>query len=666
MQKRIKDTIILLLSLIAIFQIYIYTMPPAFKSNDSPETITSAYMLGISHPPGYPLFTMAAKIFSWLPIGAPAFRINLFAVFLAMIVLFFSYFLLKQNTWLIFGYEDKIINFFSVFILAFSFIFWNQAIEAKGGIYILNLLFLAILMYLSIKLFRGLNIKYIYLMAFIYGLSLSNHWPSMIILLPVFGYLVFKYRQKIDQKNIITMVLLLFTGLSPYLYLPIRAGTDGIFVFMARTNTWENFWWTILRNAYTYLELPTINLYIDQIKGFIHLFLSNFSYIWLLIFFGAYILFKRSREILFFYLSGFLIVVFAVVLINRGEKIAFDLIYIFLMPSQYISYILIIFGAYYVMKILNLKRYKYSFMIIFTGIILNMGFQNYKINNNRYDYIAYDFGNNIIKTIKPGSFFIATADYYIMPLCYFQSVEHKINDIKYLNLFSLNYQWGIEDFIKKYGNIGLKKDYLTDNVINIINNFILKDNIYLSLYRNDLENNTNNYYQRADGIVNKMADKNEYISANIFKNYSYRGIYDIKTKIHFDKELISIYSWRMASQGSDFLNQKKYNDAIDIFKKALYMPVIKYEAHTYYALSMAYALVNDEDNQIKCLKEAANINASDVFYRPFEVLGMIYYNQKLGPEAKEMFENAIRYGSPNRQGLEQYISSINQSMGNIQ
>ena len=322
-------------------------------------------------------------------------------------------------------------------------------------------------------------------------------------------------------------------------------------------------------------------------------------------------------------------------------------------------------GKGYIVGILGKKIYKYAFAIILAGIILNMGFQNYKANNNRYNYIAYDFCNNAIKTIKPGSFFIATADYYVMPMCYFQAVEHKLNDIKYLNLFSLKYRWGIENFIKNYGNIGLSEDYMTNNVINIINNFILKNNIYFSLYMNDLANNTGSYYQRADGIVYKMADKNEYISADIFKNYSYRGIYNLENKIYFDKELISFYSWRMAAQGSDFLNQQRYNEAIDIYKKALYMPVIDYEAHTYYALSMAYAAINDENNQIECLKKAVSRNAADIFYKPFEVLGMIYYNQKLSPEAKEMFEKAIQYGGPNSQELSQYISTINQNLKNM-
>ena len=133
MQKKVKDTIILLFFLIAIFQIYIYTTFPAFKTDDSPATITSAYTLGICHPPGYPLFTMAGKVFSLLPVGSPAFRVNLFSVFLAVIILFLSYFLIRRNTLLVFGYENKIINFSGVFILPFLIYSGTRRLRQRAG-----------------------------------------------------------------------------------------------------------------------------------------------------------------------------------------------------------------------------------------------------------------------------------------------------------------------------------------------------------------------------------------------------------------------------------------------------------------------------------------------------------------------------------------------------
>jgi len=287
--------------MIAVFKIYLYTMYPALKNGDAAEIIASGYTLGINHPPGYPLFSMMAKIFSYLPLGSPAFRIDLFTEFLALIVLFFSFYLIKQNIRFFFGCENKIVNFIGVFILAFSYIFWNQAIDAKGGIYLLNLLFLAIMVYLSIELFKAFNIKYLYLMSYIYGLSLSNHWPSMIILLPVFGYLFFKYRKKINLKRLYYIIIFLILGFTPYIYLPIRSATDGIFAFVIKTTSWESFWWTILRTAYdNTAPSSTLQLYINQVEEFLTLFVNDFSFMWVIVFFGLYSLWKKTEKFYFF------------------------------------------------------------------------------------------------------------------------------------------------------------------------------------------------------------------------------------------------------------------------------------------------------------------------------------------------------------------------------
>ena len=299
MSRKYKEIIILLFFLLTIFKLYIFTMLPVFKNNDSPETTTSAYTLGIGHPPGYPLFILVGKIFTLLPVASPGFRMNMFASFIAAIVLLLSFYLIKQNVHIVFDSKNNTIVYLSVFVLAFSCIFWNQAIEAKGGIYILNLLFFVILLYLCIKLLKGFNIKYLYLMSFIYGISLTNHWPSIIILLPIFGYFFLKYYYKLNSKNIYYTILFLILGISPYIYLPIRTGTNGIFIFMAKPDTWENFWWMIFRSGYTDMPAPSIDVYKYQIKEFFNIFFNNFSYLWILIFFGIYSIWKKNKEIFF-------------------------------------------------------------------------------------------------------------------------------------------------------------------------------------------------------------------------------------------------------------------------------------------------------------------------------------------------------------------------------
>lgn len=57
--------------------LYVRTLAPTVTSEDSGELITAAYTLGIAHPPGYPLWCILGKLFSLIPLGNVAWRVNL-------------------------------------------------------------------------------------------------------------------------------------------------------------------------------------------------------------------------------------------------------------------------------------------------------------------------------------------------------------------------------------------------------------------------------------------------------------------------------------------------------------------------------------------------------------------------------------------------------------
>ncbi len=656
MIKKYKEIIILIVFLLAIFQLYLYTMVPAFKNDDSPETITSAYTLGISHPPGYPLFTMAGKVFSLLPIGSPAFRINLFAIFLAMLVLVLFYYLTKDITFQIFNHENKIINFSGVFILAFSYMYWNQAIEAKGGIYILNLLFLSALIFLSLRLLNTFNIKYLYLITYIFGLSLTDHWPSVVIFLPVLVYFFYKYREKLIGKNFALCMLYLFLGLSAYAYLPIRAENENIFVFTVRPYNLNYLFRMIFLRDYGHASFPSMNVKNYHIKEIFSLFFTNIYLFWIFIVIGFYALRRAKKEISFLYLSIFLInlfiVTFSIHLTEEYEWAAGT----FLMPSLYLLASFSINGIYTVSSILNKKIYKNIFSLILIIILLYTGILHFMANNSRDNFISYDFGNNELITMEPNSFYIPLGDPYVMPISYERMVEHRSGDINVITPYHLSVQWGIDDFIKKYGQINLKEYNFPMNMGNIIAKYFHKNNIYFSYYYYDeLKNYIGNLKLKAKGLLLKVADENEHISANIFKNYSYRGIFNINNNL--DKVLISLYGQQMTKQAKEFYDKKEYSEAIATLKYALLLATDNLTAADIcYYLSMIYKLLNDEDNQIIYLRKSFKIKED--YYKSYEILGKIYFNEKLWIPAKAMFVKAMQYDNENTGALQQYLNQI--------
>lgn len=653
--KKNKEILILLGCLLLISQIYLYTIFPVFKNDDSPETITSAFTLGIGHPPGYPLYTIAGKVFSMLPAGSPAFRINSFAIFLAMIVLLLSYFIIRQNLCLIFGYENKLLSFLSMFILAFSYIFWNQAIEAKGGIYIMNLLFLTIMLYLSTELIKSFNNKYFYLLSFVFGLSLADHWPSMIILAPVFGYLFFKYRKKFNANNIICVILLLLAGLSPYLYLPIRAMNENVFVFLARPVTWDDFWWTVLRGAYSETPPATAGLYMNQIKEFLLFFINNFSIISVLIFAGGYALFKKNKEIFFYYAAIFFVTTAMVVFYNRTPEEYIWAVDIFLVPLLIISIIFIALGCRYIIDLIKIRKYQYALLLAVMVVTVYLGTKSFRANNERYNYLSYDFGLNELATMEQDSFYIPLGDYYVLPLSYERVVQHKADDIKYATMYNLSHKWGINDFIRKYGNVELQEHSLNRNIGNVMAKYFPASNIYFSYdYTKEMKINTGNLRMKAKGLLFKAAGEKEKIPSGIFKLYSYRGIFD--TDNNYDKSLAELYAKKAAKQANDYYDMREYGDAAALFKYALLFPGETLRPDICYYLYLSYKEMGDDGNQVKYLKEA--IKANKAYYKAYEMLGLIYFNEQLFLPAKEMFETGIKYGGVSAEPMKYYLDQI--------
>src|SRR3954470_18678411 len=70
-----------ILSFVIPFSIYMLTLAPSVTFFDSGEFITASFSLGSAHSPGYALFMMFAKPFTWLPLGNIAFRVNVATAF---------------------------------------------------------------------------------------------------------------------------------------------------------------------------------------------------------------------------------------------------------------------------------------------------------------------------------------------------------------------------------------------------------------------------------------------------------------------------------------------------------------------------------------------------------------------------------------------------------
>lgn len=207
-----------------VFLLYFFTLSPGVYLEDSGEFITSVHTLGLAHPSGYPLFLILAKLFSFLPVGEIAFRINLFSVVFGVLSTVVLYFILEHVAKVL-DLKSRISSLYAfLFALAFGISrdFWSQAIVAE--VYTLNTFLVGLLVLMLLGWLESREQKKLYYLAFLSGLGLANHLLFLFVV-PVVWVLVL-IKSKLRIKDYLLFSLLFLVGLSVYLYLPLRGSED--------------------------------------------------------------------------------------------------------------------------------------------------------------------------------------------------------------------------------------------------------------------------------------------------------------------------------------------------------------------------------------------------------------------------------------------------------
>jgi tetratricopeptide (TPR) repeat protein len=280
--KLYKDKVLLGFALGAgLFSLIVYylTKAPTLSFWDCGEFIACADILGIPHPPGYPLFTLIGRFVILLPLPfTSAVKVNIVSVVSSAAAVFVAYWLIIR---MVVGFEKEITTlwqrlglavgaFSGSLILAFSSTFWDNAIEAEcyGLAMMLALILSYLLLLWSNKIGKPGAGKLMVAIAYLAFLSIGIHlttflimpffviymavkdpkllsdwryWVTWVILLMVIGQLdIFLYGTAIifvvsmvmliGTKNSAYMTKLIFAisfaaiiGYSTHLYLPIRA-----------------------------------------------------------------------------------------------------------------------------------------------------------------------------------------------------------------------------------------------------------------------------------------------------------------------------------------------------------------------------------------------------------------------------------------------------------
>jgi thioredoxin-like negative regulator of GroEL len=330
--------------------VYTLTLAPTVTLEDSGELIVASDYLGVPHPPGYPIWSLMTWFFQWIFNGVtyhgypnPAWGVGFCSAFagalacgtLALLVSCSGLQILhglKKETRVL---GEKTESLFCCvagisggLLLAFSQGMWSQSVIAE--VYALNILFqTAVLLFLYRWMVEPENPKPLFLMAFTFGLGLTNHqtlmfmgagvalavllrhirlardfavvgvfyvlmiglnkmmagdpqyanwcwtsgpahagfwfWTVYALAVPVLGLFL------PNGKTVCATYLLMLLGLSFYLYMPVSSDQNPP-INWGYPRTWEGFMHAITRGQYEKVTLTDVfsPVFLQQVGAYLH------------------------------------------------------------------------------------------------------------------------------------------------------------------------------------------------------------------------------------------------------------------------------------------------------------------------------------------------------------------------------------------------------------
>ncbi len=289
--------------------VYVATLCPAVFWWDSGELIANVAVLGIPHRPGFPIYMLLARLFSYLPLGSFALRVNLLSAVCAAGSLAILYKVFRsgirhffpeaasRSRWILFS------GLCFLLVLGFTYSLWIQAVRAE--VYSLNLLFFSLLLYLCALYLEGDRPGHICLFFFLLGLGLGNHHLSLLSTVPALGFLLATsvHPSGIRWKRIPLYGFLLLLGLSVYLYIPIRSLADPPLAWGDIRSVSSSAGSVLALDSIRNMDLGFVSNLAANAEKMVRLFSDQLTFPGLVLsLFGLLALFRKNRRLLVFLL----------------------------------------------------------------------------------------------------------------------------------------------------------------------------------------------------------------------------------------------------------------------------------------------------------------------------------------------------------------------------
>lgn len=219
-----RDTGIIAFLFLLSFALHIVTAARTVTFSDAGDFLMAIKTVGNCHSPGYPLYLMTAKLFTFVfPFGPLPFRVSVYSGLMATLTCCLLYWVVLRI------FHSRLGGVVCALAFCFSYTFWYETLipETYALDAFLTILLIAIILRWERLIREGLTSSAdntLALFAFCYGLALANRF-SVLFLLPAFALFAIDtdWRQVLAPRNMARMAVFFALGLLPYLYEPAAA-----------------------------------------------------------------------------------------------------------------------------------------------------------------------------------------------------------------------------------------------------------------------------------------------------------------------------------------------------------------------------------------------------------------------------------------------------------
>jgi hypothetical protein len=450
--------------------VYIITLAPGLTfehyGTDGGDLIAAARTLGVPHPTGYPTYTLLAWLFSYLPVGIIAYRVNVLSALCAAGAVG----LLCRATQLMFRGERARLSLSVVTALTFAFspLLWSQAVISE--VYALLVFFAALLLWLLLKWRRGGSDGVLWIAAFVLGVGLGNHLtlafalPAILILL--WGRTRAEWHRLLRMRVLLPGSVFFLLGLGIYAYLPLAAANYPP-VNWGNPQTWERFLWVVAAKQYQTFAfgLPTAQM-LERVFVWSGLLGAQFGWWGLaLALVGGRSWWQRDRQFALFSLSWILFVAIYAFTYNTYDS------HVYLLPPLLLLALWWGEGARYLLQLVSRWQPYWQNLVLAVFLampILSLAL-NWQVSDLSKEVSVHNFIDQALEGVAPGGLVIVRGDGPTFALWYAIYAEGQRPDVAVISGPLLAYIWYRDEMRRLYPEVSLNEpggqDVTTDDLV---------------------------------------------------------------------------------------------------------------------------------------------------------------------------------------------------------